>query len=76
VLTLDTPTFRELGELVGDGWISTYDDTLTPAMLAEAAKVRPPAGSPDLSEFEWSDIGRSTAEFFHRLASPSGVHHA
>jgi glycosyltransferase involved in cell wall biosynthesis len=76
VLTINTPTFSELGNLVGKGWISTYDGDLTANTLADAATAQAPSGSPDLSEFEWNSIGRSTAEFFHRLVTPSGDHNA
>ena len=76
VLTINTPTFSELGGLVGSGWIRTYEGELTADVLMHAATAHPPAREPDLSEFEWSAIGRTTAEFFHRLASPPGPQNA
>lgn len=60
VLVPRTPSTEALGAEVGDGWVRTYDGTLTAPVLAAAlAQLRsaPPTGSPDLDAREWSSIG-------------------
>lgn len=72
VLTIATPSFSELAELVGGNWLRTFEGDLTREILADAARRQAPAEVPDLTEFEWDTVGRNTANFFHRLATRTG----
>jgi beta-1,4-mannosyltransferase len=52
----------ELQELAGADWVRTYDEDLTPDLLARALDwaVRRPPGTPRLDAFEWPEIARRT----------------
>lgn len=56
VLVPGSPTFAELSDRVGPGWVRTYDGTLRADDLSRAAKEPIPAGSPDLAWCSWSTI--------------------
>jgi hypothetical protein len=52
----------ELRELAGADWVCTYDEDLTPDLLARALDwaVRRPPGAPRLEALEWPEIARQT----------------
>jgi glycosyltransferase involved in cell wall biosynthesis len=52
----------ELRELAGADWVWTYEEDLTPELLARALDwaVRRPPGAPRLAALEWPEIARRT----------------
>jgi beta-1,4-mannosyltransferase len=56
----------ELQALVGDEWVRTYDDELTPDLLARALDwaVRRPPGVPRLDALDWPEIARRTLSVY------------
>jgi glycosyltransferase involved in cell wall biosynthesis len=52
----------ELQELAGADWVCTYDEDLTPDLLARTLDwaVRRPPGAPRLDALEWPEIARLT----------------
>jgi beta-1,4-mannosyltransferase len=67
VLVPRNPSFEQIGDEVGDGWVLTYDGPLTPAVLSAALasmRANPPSGRPDLSGREWTLIGALHADAF------------
>ncbi len=67
VLVPATGALPELATAVGEDWVSLYEYELDEADLAraiEASGTR--TGGPDLSRFEWEEIGRLTVELFEQ----------
>ena len=60
-----TPTFDELGRLVGIEWVRTFTPPLTSAVLSNAV-ARAPQARPDLSALSWGEVGRSTVDLYTR----------
>lgn len=58
----------ELCEMVGDDWVLTYEGEVTTEIIEESLKNPPATTSPNLNRFEWSEIGRLTAELFRKVA--------
>jgi glycosyltransferase involved in cell wall biosynthesis len=56
----------ELQELAGADWVWTYDEDLTPELLARALDwaVRRPPGAPRLDALEWPEIARQTLSVY------------
>lgn len=57
----------DLQREIGDPWIWTYDGPLSTEILRMALsrlRSRPPAGTPDLTRFDWGKIGKDTADAF------------
>jgi glycosyltransferase involved in cell wall biosynthesis len=65
VLAPDRGAIADLAANV-PAWVTTYDGDLTAAALA-AASAAAPAGTPDLSRYEWAPIAAATAAFYRRL---------
>lgn len=61
VLVPSTPTFVELGERVGPGWVRTYAGDLGPDDLARAAHQPAPARPPQMAWCSWSTITEQIA---------------
>ena len=61
----------ELRELAGADWVCTYDEDLTPDLLARALDwaVRRPPGAPRLEALDWREIARQTISAY-RAESP------
>ena len=70
VLVPATGALPELADAIGGDWVSLYDGQLDDDDLAKAVSSSGPrTGSPDLSRFEWSDIGRATVELFEQAVA-------
>jgi glycosyltransferase involved in cell wall biosynthesis len=56
----------ELQALAGADWVRTYDEDLTPDLLARALDwaVRRPPGAPRLDALEWPEIARQTLSVY------------
>jgi beta-1,4-mannosyltransferase len=56
----------ELQALAGADWVRTYDEELTPDLLARALDwaVRRPPGAPRLDALEWPEIARQTLSVY------------
>jgi glycosyltransferase involved in cell wall biosynthesis len=56
----------ELQALTGAEWVRTYDEDLTPDLLARALDwaVRRPPGAPRLDALEWPEIARQTLSVY------------
>lgn len=61
VLVPRTPTFAELSERVGPGWVRTYEGSLGADDLSRALGEPAPAGSPDLAWCSWTTIADGIA---------------
>jgi glycosyltransferase involved in cell wall biosynthesis len=63
------PRTGALGELADavPGWVTTYDDPLTAALLEQCLRTPRPAGRPELAAFEWSEIAARTEAFYLRV---------
>ena len=61
VLVPRTPTFAELSERVGSGWVHTYDGPLEADDLSRAIEAPVPAGSPDLRWCSWDTVADGIA---------------
>lgn len=59
VLVPSTPTFLELADEVGPGWVHTYVGRLDRDRLADALAAPEPDGQPDLSLHAWDLIGEA-----------------
>lgn len=64
----------EVAASVGPGWVTTFDEVLTPEHLLDAAAIEEPTNPPDLSTYEWHAIGHDTADFFRRLSESKALH--
>jgi beta-1,4-mannosyltransferase len=67
VLTPSTPFARDLSDLVGAGWVNTYNPPLTPADLRSFMERSLPATPPDISSLKPSKAGRDIVDFIERL---------
>ena len=56
VLLPDTPTFRELAEAVGPGWVTLFRGDLTADDLARALAAPEPTTAPDLAHLSWDGV--------------------
>ncbi|MEL6895224.1 MAG: glycosyltransferase family 4 protein [Planctomycetota bacterium] len=77
----------EIAEMVGDRWVIKFDGTLQSQQLEETLRrvLRQceeesadggQVSRPDLSEFEWSQSGRRTSDFFRSLTNrTTGTEH-
>lgn len=61
VLVPRSPTFAELSERVGLGWVRTYDGVLGADDLSRAAEEPAPAGTPDLAWCSWDTVADGIA---------------
>lgn len=61
VLVPSTPTFAELSERVGQGWVRTYDGDLEVEDLMRAVELPEPNQPPDLSWCSWRQISEGIA---------------
>ncbi len=61
VLVPSTPTFTELGEQVGPGWVRTYEGDLGVDDLLRASDEPPPARPPEMAWCSWSTITEQIA---------------
>lgn len=61
VLVPRTPTFVELSERVGYGWVRTYDGRVTAEVLSKALQAPMPVGSPELGWCSWNSIADGIA---------------
>lgn len=61
VLVPHTPTFAELSERVGPGWVHTYDSPLDADDLSRALEEPVPAAPPDLAWCSWSTVADGIA---------------
>jgi beta-1,4-mannosyltransferase len=69
VLAPATPTSRALATEVGDGWVITYEGSLTPQHLVDgltAVRAAGRAASPDLSRRDWSVVGPQHLDAYAR----------
>ena len=56
VLVPRTPTFAELSERVGPGWVRTYDDRLDAEHLSRAVEAPTPDRPPELGWCSWDTV--------------------
>ncbi len=56
VLLPDTPTFQELAEAVGPGWVILFRGDLTSGDLARALAAPAPTTAPDLRRLSWDGV--------------------
>lgn len=74
VLAADTPTFRELQQLVGERWLQLFAPPLTAQRLGEAleaARRLPPGAAPDLASVDWEVLGARAARMYADVAGRS-----
>lgn len=57
----------ELAESVGGGWVVNYDGDVTTDVIQQAVNSKASSDEPDLSQFEWEEIGRNTAGLFRTV---------
>ena len=67
VLAPSIGAIPELASAVGGSWVSTYEGDITAEIIAGAMTDKPSSPEPDLSEFEWSVIGKKTSDLFRSL---------
>lgn len=73
VVVTDTPTMRELRDLVGEDWVHLSTGAPADALeMAEKVAAVPPDGAPDLSSYEPVVLGRRTADVYRSLVSRVG----
>jgi hypothetical protein len=61
----------ELQQKVGPSWVHLYEGEVTPGILAsfvQSLRTERPQAIPDLSAFEWPEIGRQLARFIVSIA--------
>jgi glycosyltransferase involved in cell wall biosynthesis len=69
VVVPDSGAMRELGELVGPGWVHTFRGAPVDALsVAYQALSSDRPAPPDLTDLEWSSVGGATARLFSQLA--------
>ncbi len=61
ILVPRTPTFAELSERVGPGWVRTYDGRVTAEAISTALQAPMPTGNPDLTWCSWDTIAEGIA---------------
>lgn len=69
VLVPRNAALTDLAHEVGDEWVMTYDDTLTPAILASSldSAMRLEGRRAPLDAFEWPRIASQTGNIYHML---------
>lgn len=59
----------EVADLVGPGWVETFEGQLTSDHLRNAMAAPTPTTPPDLRHFAWDGIGAATASFFRNVST-------
>lgn len=68
-----TGSLTELRDTVGAQWVWTYPGNFTQEVMAGALARKLPSGSPDLSAFEWSQIGKATVAAYYAASHPAAL---
>lgn len=67
ILVPDLGAMAELRDLVGAGWVQTYEGDLTPDVLATALEDTPSSSRAEISGLDWTHLGRQTVEFYNEV---------
>lgn len=71
VVTPATPFSGSLRAHLGEDWVRTYVEDLTPTLLEAEATSRPPCEALDMREFTPHSVGQQTGKFFEHLLRTS-----
>lgn len=69
VLVPSTPVTQEISDEVGNGWVYTFEGTLSSSVMSNVGdRVRGSTfGQPDLSKYNWELFGRELGEAFRHM---------
>lgn len=70
VLVPSTPVTREISDEVGNGWVHTFDGTLSSSVMSsvgDRVSESPAEDRPDLSKYSWELFGRDLGEAFRDM---------
>lgn len=68
ILVPDLPQFLEIRDQVGQAWVRTFNASLEPEDIIDAAHASPLSGRPDLEANAWNHVGEMHADFYRGIA--------